>query len=133
MAVHLIWAKLAISSGTTLVQWMWNHRAEFEPTLKRVGDFATAAVTNPSGAVRRIGNTIVFGQPDGSSKVIAFIEQATPKLNHIEQMVTEAQSGQAAMISSLESMQVGQNALSSSVASLQSLSMVSLGFTAILE
>ena len=131
MAAPLIVAKLVLQAGP-LVHWLWQNREQFEPVFRRIGDFAAAAVSDPIGAVRRIGNTIVFGQPDGGSKVIAFIEQTAPKLDRIEQLVTEVQAGQSAMLSSLESLQVGPHALSSSVASLQSLSMVSLGFTAIL-
>jgi hypothetical protein len=155
----LIVARLAIRAGP-LVHWLWRNREQFSPVLRKAGDFATAAVSDPNGAIRRVGNAIVFGQPDGGSKVIAFIEQTALKLDHIEQAVTgveagqtamlsspeslqagqhalsssvaSVQAGQTAMMSSLQSLQAGQHALSSSVASLQSLSMVSLGFTAIL-
>lgn len=127
----LIVAKLALQAGP-LVQWFWNNREQFAPALQRVGDFATTAVSDPNGTVCRVGNAIVFGQPDGGSKVIAFIEQTTPKLDHIESTVARTEAGRTAMLLSLESLQLGQNALSSSFASLQLLSMVPLGFTAIL-
>ena len=131
MGVPLMLAKLALESGP-LIEWLWTHRDRFGPVLSKVGDFATTAVTNPDGAARRVGNTILFGRPDGESRVIAFIEQAAPRLDNIEQLVLEAEGGRQAMISSLAEMQVGRHAFSASVASLQSLSMVSLGFTAIL-
>jgi hypothetical protein len=35
----------------------------------------------------------VFGHPDRGSKVIAFIDQTVPMLDHIEQVVTGLQAG----------------------------------------
>jgi hypothetical protein len=65
--------------------------------------------------LRRVGNMLVFGQADGSEKVLAFIEQTAPRVKHIEQAV--------------EGLQAGQAALSASLGSLQALSMVTLGLT----
>ena len=64
-----------------------------------------------------MGNTLVFGQADGGERVLAFIEQTAPRLDHIGQAVDGLQAGQAA--------------LSASLAGLQTVSMVTLGFTAL--
>src|SRR3954447_26488947 len=115
----MIWVKLA-AEAVTWSAWLWQHRQQFEPVLRRVadvGDFAQAALTNPNGVLRRVGNTLVVGQPDGGEKVLAFIEQAAPRLQPIEQAVDGLHAGQAALASSLSS--------------LQTVSMVTLGVAAL--
>jgi hypothetical protein len=117
--ISMIWAKLAVDT-VGWAAWLWQNRREFEPVLNRfgdAGDFAAAAIDNPHGSLRRIGNTLVFGQPDGGEKVLAFIEQTNPKLEHITQAVDGLNAGQAV--------------LSASLSSLQTLSMVTLGVAAL--
>src|SRR4051794_31092133 len=111
----MIWIPAA---GDTIAwsSWLWSHRTEFEPVLNRLGGvarFTEAALTNPEGAVRRVGNLIVFGKADGGEQVLAFLEQSAPRVESIEHAVAGVQAGQAA--------------LSTSLNSLQSLSMVTLG------
>jgi hypothetical protein len=85
--------------------------------VRNLLDFAQAALADPGGSLRRVGNALVFGQPDGGGKVFAFIEQTSPRLESIENAVNGLQAGQAA--------------ISASLASLQAVSMVSLGLTAL--
>jgi hypothetical protein len=117
--VPMIWVKLAADVASWSA-WLWQHRQQFDPVLQRLGGpggFAQAAFANPGGALRRVGNALVFGQADGGERVLAFIEQTSPRVEAIEQAVGGLQAGQAA--------------LSSSLASLQAVSMVSLGLTAL--
>jgi hypothetical protein len=114
----MAWVRLA-AEAVVWSEWLWRHRSEFEPTLKGLGDvgqFAQAALANPNGALRRVGNALVFGQPDGGEKVLAFIEQTAPRIEHVEQAVNGLQAGQATLAASL--------------GSLQTLSMVTLGLSA---
>jgi hypothetical protein len=115
----MIWVKLG-ADAICWSAWFWQHRDEFGPVLKKlgdIGDYAQAAIANPDGAVRRIGNTIVFGRADGGERVLAFIEQTQPQLSSIERAV--------------DGLQAGQQVLSASLGSLQTLSMVTLGLTAL--
>ncbi len=115
----MFWLSLAADVGSWSAR-LWQHRQSFEPLLHKLGDAASlaqAALTNPNGILRRVGNTLVFGQPDGGQKVLAFIEQTSPRLENIERAVN--------------GLQAGQTALSSSLGSLQNLSMITLGFTAL--
>ena len=115
----MIFVKLA-AEAVTWSSWLWQHRQDFSPVFQRLGemgDFAQAALANPDGALRRVGNALVFGQPDGGEKVLAFIEQTSPKLDAIQQAV--------------DGIGLGQAALSASLASLQTLSMMTLGLTAL--
>jgi hypothetical protein len=115
----MIWVKMA-TDAIPLAAWLWQNRQEFEPVLRKVGetvDFAGNMLANPEGAVRRAGNLIVFGQPGGGEKVIAFIEQTAPRIEAIEHAV--------------DGLHVGQAAISSSLASLQTISMITLGITAL--
>src|SRR4051794_36417131 len=87
--VHMIWVALATEAASWSA-WLWQHRLAFEPVLRNLGDasdFAQAALLNPDGALRRVGNTLVFGQPGGGERVLAFVEQTAPQLNAIEQAV----------------------------------------------
>jgi hypothetical protein len=114
----MIWFSLA-GEALSWSAWLWRHRSQFEPILKKfgeVGDFAQATIANPDGTIRRIGNTIVFGQEDGGQRVLAFIEQTAPRIEQIEHAV--------------DGLQIGQAALSTSLSSLQAISMVTLGLTA---
>ncbi len=128
----MIWAKLALDAGTRLAFWLYKNQHTFGPVLNKTGNFLSSAISDPHGAVHRVGNTIVFGQPDAGGEILGFIEQAQPQLNQIASVATETKEQQQTMLSTLGSLQLGQGALSSSVAALTSLSMVSLGFTAIL-
>src|SRR5271157_247471 len=83
----MIWARLAGDAGT-LAHWLWVNRDKF-PVLKKTGEFVSSALSDPHGAVHRVGNTIIFGQPDGGSKILGFIEQAPSKLNDIDVAVRE--------------------------------------------
>jgi hypothetical protein len=85
------------------------------PTVSGRADYAQAALANPDGVLRRVGNTIVFGRPDGGEQVIAFIEQTAPRLDHVERAVG--------------GLLAGQDALSASLQSVQTLSMVTLGLS----
>jgi hypothetical protein len=114
----MIWVHVAteVVSWST---WLWQHRQAFEPVIGRVGDlgeFAGAALMNPDGALRRVGNTLVFGQADAGPRVLAFLEQTAPRVESIQQAVG--------------TLQAGQGAISASLSSLETLSMVSLGLTA---
>src|SRR4051812_35142728 len=54
--------------------WLWLHQNELAPALRRLGhagDYAQAALADPDGLVRRAGNTLLFGRPDGGQRVIA--------------------------------------------------------------
>ena len=107
-------------NGRRLRHQRSQHRQQFEPVLNRLGDagnFAQAVLSDPSGSLRRVGNTLIFGQPDGGERVIAFIEQTSPRIEAIENAVNGLQAGQAA--------------ISASLASLQAVSMISLGLTAL--
>src|SRR5208283_377294 len=107
-AMFLVNAASLATEGVEWSSWLWEHRGAFEPVFKKVGDvgvFAQAAITNPEGAVRRIGNTLVFGQADGGAKVLAFIDQTGPQLTSIEHAVGGLQAGQQALSASLSSLQ----------------------------
>ena len=123
----MIWVRLA-TEAFCWSSWAWQNRGHLEPVLKRagnLGEFAQAAIANPDGALRRVGNTLVFGRADGGAQVLGFIEQTGPQIEAIHAAVTDVQMSQQAL-------QLGQQALSASLSSLQTLAMVSLGFTAIL-
>ena len=115
----MIWVNLA-TEAISWSSWLWQHRQEFGPVLNRLGDagvFAQAALANPSGALRRVGNTLVFGQAGGGGRVLAFIEQTSPRIEAIEHAVDGLQAGQAV--------------ISASLSALQTISMVTLGLTAL--
>jgi hypothetical protein len=115
----MIWVTLA-TEAVAWSAWLWQHRKTFQPILDRVGgaaNFAQAALADATGSLRRVGNMLVFGQADGGPKVIAFIEQTSPRVESIEHAVN--------------GLQAGQTVLSSSLASLQTMSMVTLGLTAL--
>jgi hypothetical protein len=115
----MIWVKLPVEV-VSWGAWRWQNRQVFEPALQRLGvatDWAAAVLTNPDGAVRRAGNTLIFGQADGGDRVLAYLQQTSPRIEAIEHAVDGLQAGQAA--------------LSSSLASLQTVSMVTLGLTAL--
>ncbi len=115
----MIWLSMA-GDALCLSSWLWQHHQELGPLLHRLGDvgqLARAALADPIGAVRRAGNTVVVGQPDGGSQVVAFIEQTSPRVEHIEQAVS--------------GLQAGQGSLSLTLGSLQTVSMVTVGLTAI--
>ncbi len=115
----LVLAKL-VGETISLSSWLLENRATFAPVFEKFGgavDIAQKALSNPTAAIRRVGNTIVFGQSDGGPKILAFIEQTAPRIAHIEHAV--------------EGLQAGQLALSSSLATLEKLSMVTLGLTAL--
>lgn len=119
----MIWAKLAVDA-VPLAAWFWQNRKDFGPVLDGVGDFLGKALSNPETAIRRIGGSIFVRNEQGGEDVLAFIEQTTPKIDAIQDAVTDTQM-------QLGTLQIGQTALSSSLGSLQTLSMVSLGFTTI--
>ena len=115
----MIWVNHVPTVGSWAA-WLWQHRHELSPTLSKFGDagaFAQTALANPEGALRRVGNTLVFGQADGGQKVLAFLEQTGPQIDAIQQAVNGIQAQNAA--------------LSASLASLQTVSMVSLGLAAL--
>ncbi len=112
----MIWLKV----GADLVSWsawLWRHRREFSPAFHELGDFAARLFADPNGALRRVGNALVFGDEQGGGKVLAFVEQTSPRIAAIEQAVADVR--------------VGQDVLLASLASLQTLSMVTLGLTAV--
>lgn len=115
----MIWIGLAFDAANW-ASLIWQRRQEFEPLLQRIGGlnrFAEAALTNPDSALRRVGNTLVFGQADGGPRVLAFLEQTTTRLDSIDTAVSQVQAGQAAIAGSL--------------ASLQTVSMITLGLSAL--
>jgi hypothetical protein len=115
----MIWVKLAAEAASWAV-WFWRNRTEFAPVIDGVGGvdvFTQNVFANPNGAVRRIGNTLVFGDAEGGPKVLAFIEQTAPKIEHIEQAI--------------KGIQAEQLAISASLTSLQTISMVTLGVSAL--
>jgi hypothetical protein len=115
----MIWLRLA-GDVVGWTAWLCQNRQTLEPLLQRIGgvsDLAQAAVTNPDGLLRRVGNQLVFGQADGGERVLAFIEQTTPQVESVERAVGGLQAGQVT--------------LSSSLASLTGVSMVTLGLTAL--
>src|SRR5271167_820581 len=68
----MLWVNLA-AAVTSWSGWLWQHRQTFDPVLQRLGpagDFAQAALSNPGGALRRVGNTLIFGQADAGPKVL---------------------------------------------------------------
>jgi hypothetical protein len=99
--------------------WLWQHREALQPILQRcgnAGDFAQAALHNPDGDLRRVGNTLIFGQAHGGEQVLAFVEQTAPQVASIQQAVGGIQAHVVP--------------LSYSLASLQNLSMLTLGLSA---
>jgi hypothetical protein len=115
----MIWLRLA-GEAANWSSWLWQNRGEFAPILRRVGDageFARAAIADPDGAVRRVGGTLVFGTPDGGQQVLAFVEQTRPRIEAVGHAVDGLQAGQAAVAASL--------------GTLQQLSMVTLGLSAL--
>ncbi len=115
----MIWLRLA-GEVTNWSSWLWQNRGEFDSVIRGitdVGDFAAKAISDPNGAVRRSGNMLLFGQPDGGQKILGFIEQTGPRIEAIEHAV--------------DGLQAGQVAISASLATLQQLSMVTLGLSAL--
>ena len=88
------WLALAAESANWAAL-LWCHRQQLEPLFGRIGGlgpFAEAAFRNPENAVRRAGNTLIFGQPDGGPSVLAFLDQTKPQLDSIESAVSRTGS-----------------------------------------
>lgn len=107
---------LAAKAGP-YVNWAWNNRATIDGFPEEAGDFLVSLAESGGDAVRRVGSQLVLGSPEAGETIIGFIDQAAPQLSHIETAVLGLESGQLA--------------LTGSVASLQTLSMVTLGLSAI--
>src|SRR6266850_5754490 len=100
--------------------WLWEHREKLEPALKKLGaagDVAQRLLANPDGTLRRVGNTLIFGQADGGGKVLGFVEQTSRRVEAIEQAVG--------------GLHAKTDLLASSLNSLHTISMVTLGLSAL--
>ncbi|MFT3881143.1 MAG: hypothetical protein QM703_15955 [Gemmatales bacterium] len=81
------------------------------------GAFANSLISNPQGAISRQGSCLLY-QPEGSeSQLLGFFEQTTSQLSDVQD--------------GLSTVAVGQAAVTSSITTLQTISMVSLGLSAI--
>ena len=107
---------LSASAGPYLA-WAVENREVLKNVPTETADFLVSVIASGGDAIERVGSQLVFGSPSGARTVIGFVDQATPQLNHIETAVN--------------GLEVGQVALSSSLASLQTVSMVTLGVSAI--
>jgi len=107
---------LSASAGPYLA-WAVENREVLKNVPTETADFLVSVIASGGDAIERVGSQLVFGSPSGARSVIGFVDQATPQLNHIETAVN--------------GLEVGQVALSSSLASLQTVSMVTLGVSAI--
>lgn len=97
--------------------WLWKHRQQLPRIPKDLGDTIVELLKNSGDAVQRIGSQIVFSTPDGGRRVIAFLDQASIDLQGIKAAVGGLQQGQLV--------------LSASLTSLQTISMVTLGLSAV--
>ena len=108
--------KLTAKAGP-YITWAWQNRRDISNFPTEAGDFLVAMAENGGDAVQRVGSQLVLGTPDGGRRVLGFIDQTAPQLDSIETAVNGISAGQAA--------------LTSSVASLQTVSMVTLGLSAV--
>ena len=99
------------------IGWAIENREYIEALPTEAADLMVALIDSGGDAIQRVGSQLVFGSPDGAQSVVGFIDQTIPQLNQIETAVT--------------GLEVGQTALSSSLVSLQTVSMVTLGVSAI--
>ena len=114
----MFFAPLELVSGmASYTKWAFQHKDLLFTAPGEVGRFVQSVIEHGGNAIRRIGSTIVFGGPDQSQHVLGFIDQASRQLDHIETALQGANANQAL--------------LSASVASLQKLSMITLGLSAL--
>lgn len=93
-----------------LASWVWRNREHIPSLPLNAADLIQRAIENVGEGIRRIGSSVVLGMPDGGQQVLAFIDQVPRQLAAVE---------------------AGQQAISSSLASLQAVSAVSLGVAAL--
>jgi len=103
--------------------WAWFNRDKFFPNAPPDA-IPFANMLNPD-AVRRIGSTLVFGEPGGSERVLGFVEQAGQKLESLDGAVNGIQGG-------VSLLQGGQIALVTMLGSLQLLSIATFGIVAVI-
>ncbi len=104
-------------SVVSWVLWAWKNREQLKRFPSDAGNTVVEMIQNGGEAVQRIGSTIVFGAPDGGQRVLGFLDQTTASLDGIKTAVGGLQQGQVALTASL--------------ASLQTISMVTLGLSAV--
>jgi hypothetical protein len=100
--------------------WLYDNRQTLEPTLQRLGlaqDLVHSVLARPESALRRVGNTLVFGSADGGAKVLGFLEQTAPRVESIQLAV--------------DNLHAKTDVLSTTLGSLQNISMMTLGLSAL--
>ena len=113
----MIVSPIDIGTLASWATWAWKNRGRIPQFPKEIGDSVVEILQNGGDAIQRIGSTIVLGTPDGGRPVLGFLDQTSPDLQSIKAAVGGLQQGQIAM--------------SASLASLHTVSMVTLGLSAV--
>jgi hypothetical protein len=111
--------KIPISNVGNLASWAWKHREQLSGVTHDAGDFIERLASDPGAGVHRAGSTLRHRAADGSTRALAFLGQSSSRPADIERAVSGG-------------VDAGQQLLSvASLDSLQTVSMVTLGLTAI--
>jgi len=92
------------------ITWVWRNREQLPELPLKAAELVQRTIENGGEGIRRVGSSVVFGTPDGGQRVLAFIDQVPQQLN---------------------SLAAGQQVIGSSLASLQTISTLSLGVSAL--
>lgn len=99
------------------IKWAWQNRKAIANFPREAGDFLVALAENGGNAIQRVGSQLILSTPDGGQRLLGFIDQTSLRLDGIEQAVSRVSDNHAT--------------LTSSIASLQTVSMVTLGLSAV--
>jgi len=109
---------LVASEIVNLGQWAIGHREQIAGLLHGDwGTFAQSVFSNPSGTIGCQGSCLLYQPSNNDPQLLGFFEQATGKLDSIQENISSISAIQEAAVNS--------------ISSLQTISLVSLGFSAI--
>src|SRR5262249_12126882 len=111
--------KIPLADVGQLALWTWKHRQQLEGIPQHADEFVESILTDQGTGVHRAGSTLRRRTLDGGSQALAFLGQTAHQLADIEKAISGAADAGEHVMSAL------------SLASLQNISMVTLGLTAI--
>jgi hypothetical protein len=111
--------KIPLTDVGQLALWAWKNREQLKGVPRDAGEFVETHLSEKGDGVQRTGSTLRRRAADGSSQTLAFLGQTAHQLADIEKAISGG-------------VDAGQQVLSAaSLQSLQSVSMVTLGLSAI--